>query len=171
MNHECELILDPHITSPFQEEFHEQCQGVAILVFNRKGEVLLVQENDEDPQYSRKKGHWNIVTETREPQERLKRTVVRAFFEELGSDYSHFFVIPGSYRETNGEYNASMGYSYKYRCICVVYDGDTDLPANITFQCASGEITDYRWVSLNVLDTYENIEVGARKVIEYYQGV
>ncbi|HUD19527.1 MAG TPA: hypothetical protein VMR81_03730 [Patescibacteria group bacterium] len=66
-------ILEPCITSPFREEFTSCYQGVAILIFNRNGDILLVQENHDDERYGRKKGHWNILTETRELNEGLDK--------------------------------------------------------------------------------------------------
>lgn len=65
-------------------------------------------------------------------------------------------------------YNETMGYVYKYRSICLIYDGDPDAPANTVFHCASDEISDYAWVSPQVLDFYD-VEQGAKKFIVYYQ--
>lgn len=170
MNQERFDILEPRITSPFSEDYEFYEQGVALLIFNRSGQILLVKEAHNDTAYQRVSGQWNIVTETRNTAERVKHNIRRAIEEELASDYSQFIIIPGSYRETNGPYTECMGYLYKYRCVCLIYEGGPDKPANDVFHCDSGEILDYEWVILDDLDAY-NIELGARKVIEYYRGI
>ncbi len=168
MSQERSHILEPRITSPFRNEYNLYEQGVALLIFNRAGKILLVKETHDDPRYGRTVGQWNIVTETRQFGERVKPNIQRAIDEELGMDYSLFMIIPRSYRETNGIYNREMGYRYKYRCVCFVYEGDPDRPAHEVFHCNSGEIAGYQWVAPDALDLY-NIEPGARKVIEYYK--
>jgi hypothetical protein len=167
MNQERSHILEPRISSPHSKEFTSYGQGVALLIFNKNVNILLVQEAYDDPPYGRIKGQMNLITETQKHQERVKQNIIRAMSEELGSNYSQFILIPHSYRETNGLYIEHMGYRYKYRCASFIYKGNPGIPANKVFHCESGEISDFLWVKLNELDRYD-IEPGARLVIEYY---
>jgi hypothetical protein len=168
MNHERFHILEPRITSPLQKESEYVDQGVALIIINTAGKLLLVEEAFDDPPYGRFAGQKNIITETREPGERIKPNIERAIAEELGSNYSQFTIIEGSYRETNGLYTQRMGYRYKYRCVCFMYNGNPDVPANEQFRCDSGEISDFQWISPDDIDEFD-IEPGARLVIEYYK--
>jgi len=58
--------------------------GVAVFVFNRDGEVLLVQENTPNPSTGKKSGDYSVLCETSEEGEDWSETVIRAFKEELG---------------------------------------------------------------------------------------
>lgn len=157
-------FFTPTVSLPTRPEFESfRGQAVAIVVLNSNGEILLVQENESDEAFGRKAGHWNIVTETRECNERAKQTVARAFQEELGARYEDFVPISGSYRETNGEYAKGMG-SYKMRCVCVVFQKD---PSDICFR-SDREINDYRWIHPNNLGQFD-IEDGAKTLIGYYK--
>jgi hypothetical protein len=168
MNQERSHILEPRISSPFRKEFNSYGQGVALLIFNWDGDILLAQEAYDDVLYGRLKGQMNLITETQKPGERVKPNIIRAMGEELGRNYSQFILIPNTYRETNGIYMEHMGYRYKYRCASFIYKGNPGIPANKVFYCDSGEISDFQWVKVNELDCY-NIEPGALLVIEYYK--
>lgn len=127
----------------------------------------MVQEGHADEQYGRERGQWNIITETREAEELgVKSTVMRGLKEETAKNWELFSVIAGSYRETNGIYIKTMGYSYKYRCCAVLFLGDPDIPANKSFQ-KSSEILDFRWGDWDKLDS-NNLEEGARLLVEFY---
>lgn len=168
MNKELGLsILHSRISHPNRPEYASYEQGVAVIIFNRRGEVLLGQETQEDKKYGRAKDQLNIFTETGEPGERIKATVERGLREELGSDIARFRVIDGSYRETNEAYVARMGYEYKYRCICLLWPEDPDIPAHVSFLAPPEEIKSHRWVHPTDLDMFD-VEEGARLVIAYY---
>jgi ADP-ribose pyrophosphatase YjhB (NUDIX family) len=161
-------ILDRKITRPDREpEFGPPDQGLALLIFNRNGEILLGKENGDDERFGRRDGQWNILTETREPGETIKHTLDRALREELGADYYPLFrVIGGSYRETNTDYVRMMGYDYTYRCLCLAYRGP-DIPADDLFRSPGGEILKHEWVPYADLGKFD-LEDCARMVIDYY---
>ena len=161
-------LVDRQVTHPLRHELSSFEQGVALVIVNRNGELLLGKEAVEDPLYGRRAGQWNIITETREPGERMKATVLRALGEELGVDLSLFSVVSGSYRETNHNYVQHMGYLYKYRCICLLFLGNPDLPAQNYFSSAQAEILFHQWVDVSRLPSFD-IEYGARLVIDLYQ--
>ena len=93
---EREIVVSTTITHPRFIEHNPQCQGVAIIVVNRKNDVLLVQQRYDDLQYGRIRGQWNIITETREEGELVRGTVWRAIQEELGSTPDDFSVLRGT---------------------------------------------------------------------------
>lgn len=167
MKESCPQVLEPHITHPHRPEYSTYGQGVAILIFNSKGEILLGKEAHEDTVYGRKRGQFNILTETRESGELVKGTVRRALHEELGSDLWHFQIINGSYRETTQYYVTQIGYPYKYRCICLMYDGDPSIRASVLFHSQEDEIALHEWVPLDGIRVFD-IEEGAKMVIDYY---
>ncbi len=160
-------ILHPQVSHPNRLEYASCEQGVAIVVFNRMGEILLGEELHADEKYGRSTGQLNILTETRLPGERIKDNVRRALKEELGSDFSVFHIISGSYRETNGVYGDVVGYQYKYRSICLLWPGDPHIPAHVSFRAPTEEIGLHQWV--NPADIHRlDVEKGARLVISYY---
>lgn len=163
-----EEILHKTIIHPENITENPENQGIAIIVVNRKKQILLVKQKEEDVSFGRRAGQWNIITETRERGERVKATVLRALKEELSKSSSEFMVIPGSYRETNGIYVGKMGYNYKYRCIALAFEGDSTSDPKTYFNSTDGEIADYRWVYDNELHKYD-IEYGAFLVIDYYR--
>ncbi|MCL4360044.1 NUDIX hydrolase [Patescibacteria group bacterium] len=140
-------------------------QGIALLIFNDRGGILLSRQSEADEQYGRRAGQWNIVTETREAHELLKTTVIRALLEELGQPYEDFRVIPLTYRESDPDtYRRKWDYAYKYRCVCLEHTGGTDASS---FRSCDGETTESRWVYPDELSGFE-IEDGARFLIDYY---
>jgi hypothetical protein len=167
MKESCLQLLESRITHPYLPEYSLYGQGVALLIFNTNGDVLLGKELQEDRKYKRRQGQYNIVTETREPGELVKATVKRALREELGSDFTFFQVVEGSYRETTQYYVTKMGYPYKYRCVCLVYDGNPSVPASDIFHSQYDEIALHEWVPLDTMGIFD-IEDGARMVIDYY---
>jgi 8-oxo-dGTP pyrophosphatase MutT (NUDIX family) len=158
-------ILSASITHP--ERLGHTRQGIALLIFNARHEILLVQQAHDDNAYDRRAGQWNIVTETREPGEYVKETARRAIVEELGSSLSQFYVIDGSYRETNGIYRSRVGYDFHFRCAELIYRGDPTVDPNQVFHSHDNEITHYAWVSPHTLRDYD-IETGARLVLAAY---
>ena len=157
-------IFDERITSPNRQELLHAPHGVAIVIFNTKGQVLLGKENHVDKYRPRKL--WNITTETWDPtiDKRIKGPVARAIKQELGVGMEMFEVILGSYRETNEIYVETVGYEYTYRCVCLRYNG----PENQLFHSQDpSEIREHRWFDRNKLP--KSIEFGARLVIEEYR--
>ena len=124
-------------------------------------------EAEDDIKYQRKCKQWNLLTETREPHEQVKATVKKGLRQELSADYSLFLPLPGSYRETNNVYVQSVGYLYKYRCICLLYLGNPDIPADEVFHSEDGEVLCHRWTDAPELKNLD-VEFGARQVIAYY---
>jgi len=161
-------ILERKITTPSRPEFLSLNQGVALVIINRRAEVLLGQQSTADCQYGRRADQWNIFTETREIEEKgIKTTVRRGVTEELGVDFDDFTPVPGSYRETNGVYVQLTGFPFLFRCIVLQYNGDETLDPNKIFRSQDGEISGYHWVNPVNFHLYD-IELGARLVLNYY---
>lgn len=161
-------ILHRSVSHPHRVEFKEFGQGVAVVIFNQRREILLLQEKGKDDAYGRRAGQWNILTETREPGELVKTTVVRGLWEELGKSYEEFVAMSGTYRETNATYLENFDYKYKYRCICLLFTGDPDSLEGTNFYSPTNEISRCQWVASDDLNQFD-IEDGALLVIEYYQ--
>ncbi len=155
-------ILQTRITHPDRAEFAHHEQGVALIIVNTQGQILLGKELHADPAYDRRAGQWNIITETREQGELLKSTILRALAEELGTNLTQFQILPGSYRETNGAYIECMGYSYKYRSAVLRITDDS-----IHFKSSLDEIAGHKWFLLDELQDID-IEEGAMRLIQEY---
>ena len=169
-------IFSKGITSPDSVlNEYGQNQGIAAVIFWQSPRIrndirfLLVKEKNGD-QY-RKAGQWNIVTETRQPEERIKKNVIRGISEETGIGTCNFGntfrVIRDSYRESNGAYNRVMGYPFKMRCLLLEYGGDPDRE----FVPVDSEIAECRMVPITELrerpDRYP-LEEGAKMLIDFY---
>ncbi len=162
-------ILEARVTSPNRQELLRMPHGLAIVIFNSFGQVLLGLEATSD-QY-RPAGVWNIVTETWKSNLDfgIKEPLRRALNEELSAPQEWFRYIPGSYRETNGTYVATMGYDYKYRCVCLLFTDDPTIPAETIFHAKDGEILTHHWFPLDELPG--TLESGARIVIDEYRKI
>jgi hypothetical protein len=161
-------IVSRTITHPERVVTCPENQGAAIVIFNRKKDILLLKEKFADDSFGRRSGQWNILTETREPGERIRTTVRRGLQEELHTHHSLFQVLNGSYRETNLNYqNHTSGYIYFYRCIALEYRGNHKINPNVLFSSHNGDIERYSWVSRDGLDAYD-IEEPARLLLDTY---
>ncbi len=100
------------------------------------------------------------MTGTREEGELVRGTVRRELPQELGVSHTLFRSISGTYRETNETYVELMGYTYKYRCICMLFNGNQEFSP-------TEEISSHIWSPPKKLDQFD-IEFGARLVIDYY---
>lgn len=155
-------ILETRITHPDRPEYSSYEQGVAILIFNTKGEILLGKEAYEDARYGRKRGQFNILTETREPGERIKETVKKGLKQELGVEYRLFRMIDGSYRETTNCLTRWVG-----RSLCLLYTGNPSVSASLVFHSQDDEIVYHEWVPLGRISEYD-MEEEAKMTIDYY---
>lgn len=167
MNEHLFPILHNNVTNPSSGEFINKGQGVALVIFNTEGEMLLLNQSDCDDTYGRTVGQWNILTETREEGEYVEDTMKRGILEELGKELKEFWVLPDTYRETNGIYEEIMGYPFIFRCLCLLYTGDPRISASEKFHSKTGEIQSYQWVSWDSLHE-QPMEIGAYLVVEYY---
>lgn len=161
------ITLSCDITHPKKVQCQPDHQGVALIVVNKleENKVLLIQQGDNEPKFGRRKGQWNIITETwREEDNIVYRNVERAVEEELGKGMDSFSFIPGTYREAREQQN---GCHFLFRCFGLRYEGLEGDP-NIIFRARyRGEIQKYAWTSFDRLDKYD-IELGARMVLYSY---
>lgn len=158
-------VLTPQRT--FQRRDFPQ-EGVAVVIFNADGHLLLVQQNQSEPEYKREAGQWSIPIETKEKGERPHQTFRRLFEEELGVTdeqmLRHFVPVKGSYRETTVVYERWTGLSFKCRIAAAQFTG----PSCTIFSARDRvEIRETAWVAPNDLSSFD-MELGARLVAECY---
>jgi hypothetical protein len=161
-------IFQTRVTSPCKEVVSNYPHGVAVIILNTDNEVLLGVENHAE-EHRLEVPIWNILTETWKPDQDvgIKKPLIRALREELSAPMEWFSYIPGTYRETSGAYVITMGYDYKYRCVCLRFVGDPGIPAETLFHAIDGEILTHHWFSLSNLPG--TLEVGAKLLINEYR--
>ena len=160
------ILLKEYIPHKLLKEKNYRSEAAVVIVVNKLGQVLLIQENTDDPRFGRKKGQWNVVTETWRHNERLKQNFQAAIEEELGSIKEldeRLFMIRGSYHEADfgpiGN-NPSRAHVMIFRFM--------DDPEKLPFHPKDpDEITAYKWVDIKNISWMCNNNELAPSVSEY----
>lgn len=160
------ILLKEYIPHKLLKEKNYRSEAAVVIVINKLGQVLLIRENTDDLNFGRKKGQWNVVTETWRNDERLKQNFQAAIEEELGPIKElgeKLFMIRGSYHEADfgpiGN-NPSRAHVMVFRF--------KDDPEKLPFHPKDpDEITAYRWIDINDISNMHDKDELAPSVSEY----
>lgn len=140
-------------------------ETAVVVILNKNGKVLLVQEKTADQASGRKTGDWNLISETYKPRESLKENFIRAIKEELGireEIVASLYLIRGSHREASYPFDSKTARARIF--LLRFMGGDQDLPFR---PIDSGEIADYRWVGIDEIKRFKSEDTLAPSVFDY----
>ena len=139
------------------ELYNNIASAVGVVIFNKKGEVLL-EKREREP----RKGYWVFPGGFTDPDETGEQAAVRECMEETGVsplDVRYLASFPNNY-----EYK---GHLYK---TCDMFF-TARLPENAHFAVQKSEVADLKWFKADSIEEIESIPLAfesARKTLRFY---
>lgn len=150
----------PHLPEGYRSE------AAVLVVLNKLGQILLVTENTTDPEFGRKAGQYNLITETWKRGESVKQNVQFAVDEELGdlpSMAPQLRIVQGTYREA--DFGPESQLPSLARLVVLRFMGD---PHELPFRSKdSSEIGKYQWTEIKAIDELYKHNQLAPSIYEY----
>ena len=139
--------------------------GVAMLIFNDKGELFMIKENSFKSETGRVKDQTGIPCETSEPGESFWLTYLRGLKEEAGVHRGHVKLFDWNTVSYLGLWDFVPGvYAHVISVTCI----DSERLGQSCLKNGDGEVEPVGWFKPANLVTDPNLRIGVRNILEKY---